>query len=282
MKELYEISGISKQSLYKYRLKLQKEIKEKEQVKNLMEKYRKEHKRMSCRKIYFREKEKSNICFGRDRFEKIAFSLGYKVRQKRNVMKTTWGQRVNVYPDLVTGTTINNINQVFQCDIFYLKIGNKNYYAVTIVDIYSRVLLSLHISTSLQAKEIVKAIKKLLKSRDKKAIEFCIFHTDTGSQFISKEVQDLLKSLNMRQSMCDIAQKNAYVERLQGILKYEYLFENNLTDRNIHSITRKIIKLYNEERPHLSLKNKTPIEYEAYINQLNDDKRPKMKVYDWN
>ncbi len=85
----------------------------------------------------------------------------------------------------------------------------------------------------------------------------------------------------MQASMCDIAQKNSYVERVQGTLKYEYFFENKLTKTNINKISKKIMKLYNEERPHINLGYKSPVDFEKYIEKLEDNERPVLKVYQW-
>jgi len=282
MKDLHSVSGVSKQSMYKYR-KSKKLAKEQEiLVCRAMENMRKEHKKLSSRKIYKVQKELLNIKIGRDKFEQIAFSYGYRVKRKRNVMKTTWGQRVEVYPDLVSGKEINGINQVFQSDIFYLKIQGEDYYGVTIEDIYSRRLLSLHISKSMRAEENIKALKKVLKVRNKESLIGCIFHSDTGSQYISNIQKSLLTELGMKKSMCDIAQKNAYVERIQGTLKYEYFFENKLTKKNIACVSNKIMKLYNQERPHINLDYKTPAEFEKYIQKLKEKDRPVLKIYQWN
>lgn len=282
MKDLHSVSGISKQSMYKYRKHKELSAKQETLVCQAMENMRKGHKKMSSRKVYTKQKALLEIKIGRDKFEQIAFSNGYRVKQRRNVMKTTWGQRVEVYPDLISGIEINDINQVFQSDIFYLKVEGEHYYGITIEDIYSRRLLSLHISQSMKAEEIVKAVKKVYKVRLKESLKSCIFHSDTGSQYISNIVKELLTELGMRRSMCDIAQKNAYVERIQGILKYEYFFENKLTKNNIIRVSNRIMKLYNEERPHISLGYRTPVEFEEYIKNLNKEEHPVLKVYQWN
>ena len=282
MKDLHSVAGISKQSMYKYRKHKELSAKQEALVCQAMENMRKGHKKMSSRKVYKKQKALLDIKIGRDKFEQIAFSNGYRVKQKRNVMKTTWGQRVEVYPDLITGIEINDINQVFQSDIFYLNVEGEHYYGITIEDIYSRRLLALHISQSMKAEEIVKAVKKVYKIRLKESLKSCIFHSDTGSQYISNIVKELLTELGMKRSMCDIAQKNAYVERIQGILKHEYFFENKLTKNNIIRVSNKIMKLYNEERPHISLGYRTPVEFEEYIKKLNKEERPVLKVYQWN
>lgn len=76
-------------------------------------------------------------------------------------------------------------------------------------------------------------------------------------------------------------QQNAYVERVQGSLKYEYFFESLLTEKNITRMASKIMKLYNDERPHQSLNNKTPKQFESMIEQLERTERPKMKIFNW-
>jgi transposase InsO family protein len=281
MKDLHAVSGVSKQSLYKYRKSKEKVLAQEELVCQAMEEMREEHKKMSSRKVYHVKKDALDIRIGRDKFEQIAFSYGYRVKQKRNVVKTTWGQRVEVYPDLVSGLKINNINQVFQSDIFYLEVEGEHYYGVTIEDIYSRRLVSLHVSQSMRAEENIKALKKVLKVRKKVDLIDCIFHSDRGTQYISTAQKKLLEELKMKKSMCDIAQKNAYVERVQGTLKHEYFYENKLTKKNIQSVSRKIMRLYNEERPHLSLGKRTPIEFEQYIKNMKEEDRPILEVYQW-
>ena len=59
----------------------------------------------------------------------------------------------------------------------------------------------------MRAEENIKALKKVLKVRNKESLKGCIFHSDTGSQYISNIQKKLLTELGMKKSMCDIAQK---------------------------------------------------------------------------
>lgn len=279
--DLYAVAGISKQAMYKYRNAEHAHHKQEKLVQAAMEKMRQDHKKMSSRKVYAKQKEAFKIEVGRDKFERIAFAQGYRVKRKRQVHKTTWGQRVEVYPDLVSGTTIDNIDQVYQSDIFYLKVADKDYYGVTIIDIYSKRLVSLHLSQTLRAIENITALKKVLKSKTKAALNGCIFHSDRGTQYISKAQKELLKSLGMKISMCRMPQQNAYAERVQGSLKYEYFFEFLLTEKNITRMASKILRIYNDERPHQSLHNKTPKQFELMIEQMKEAERPKLKIFEW-
>lgn len=275
------MAGISKQSLYKYRRQEKAFAEQQNMVVDAMVKMRKNHKKMSSRKVYAFKKKTFELKIGRDKFEQLAFANGFKVKHKKQTHKTTWAQKEEVYPDLVSGSVFNNINQVYQSDIFYLKVADKDYYGVTIIDAYSKRLVALHLSKSLKAHENVAALKKVIKLKSKTALKGCIFHSDRGSQYISKVQKALLKSLEMPISMCKMPQQNAYAERVQGSVKYEYFFEYLLTEENITRQAAKIMRLYNDERPHQSLKNKTPKEFEEMIEKLSEENRPKMKVYDW-
>jgi hypothetical protein len=85
----------------------------------------------------------------------------------------------------------------------------------------------------------------------------------------------------MKGSMCLLPQENAYVERAQGSLKHEYLYESDLNKRNLNSKANKILNLYNDFRPHSSLGMMTPSAFEQYIHTLDENSRPEMKVYQW-
>ncbi|MDP3013361.1 MAG: DDE-type integrase/transposase/recombinase, partial [Candidatus Subteraquimicrobiales bacterium] len=234
MKDMYAIADISKQALWQHNKRQEEASRITSGVVEMINKVRINHKRMGCRRIYYTSKE--SLPIGRDRFEQIGFANCFKLRFKRNVMKTTWSQRVEVYPNLIEGMVLNGINQVWQSDIFYLKVEGVDYYGVSIEDVYSRRLLALHLSKSLDAGQNVKALKKALKVRKKSNLISCIFHSDRGGQYISDSHKTLLKGAGMKISMCKMPQENAYVERVQGTLKHEYLFEHNLTEDNLHKM----------------------------------------------
>jgi transposase InsO family protein len=279
MKDIYQIAGISKQAYHKYLQRSAWSYKVQHEVIANFNQIRKSHPRMSCRKMYHVKGYRFPV--GRDLSELIGFANGFKVRKIRNPVKTTWSQRVEVYPNLIEGLVINNVNQVWQSDIFYLNFYGKNYYVVVIQDIYSRYLLALHVSNSLNAEQNVRALKKAFKTRGVDAVRGCIFHSDRGSQYISKQHKDLLKEYGMRISMCKLPQQNAYVERLNGILKHEYYYAGQRRSQDVRSYTKRIQRLYNYQRPHEELNNKTPHDFEEQIDAMVDTQRPKLSVYEW-
>ena len=52
--------------------------------------------------------------------------------------------------------------------------------------------------------------------------------------------------------------QNALAERINGILKQEFLMEKCNTGKELNTLIAEAIEVYNNKRPHLSLKMKTP------------------------
>jgi len=279
MKDLYAVAGITKQALWKHKKRQEIVDSTTRQIVEKIKDIRKRHKRMGCRHMYFACNE--TLPVGRDAFEQIGLANGFRVKRKRNAMKTTWSQRVEIYPNLVEGLTINGINQVWQSDMFYIKIEGQNCYGVTIMDVYSRKLLALHISKSLSAVQLKAAMKKALKARSGQEIRGCIFHSDRGSQYISSSHKKLLNDQGIKSSMCLVPQENAYVERVQGTMKYDYLEPFELREKNLRYMMPKIIRYYNQERPHSSLNMMTPDNFEHLLAVLPENLRPEMTIYKW-
>ena len=52
--------------------------------------------------------------------------------------------------------------------------------------------------------------------------------------------------------------QNALAERINGILKMEFLLERPADLSQARRMVKESVQIYNEERPHLSLKMQTP------------------------
>jgi len=279
MSELYDIAGISKQALWKYNQRQLYVGVTTEHIVDIMTDLRVRHKRMGCRSMYYATTKKISV--GRDNFERIGFANGFKLKRKQNKQKTTWSQRVMIFPNLIEGKVLNDINQVWQSDIFYIKIEGRDYYGISIEDVYSRRLLALHFAKDIRAVQVERALRKALQVRKGMDISGCIFHSDRGSQYISELVTQLLNNNYMQISMCKLPQENSYVERVQGTIKHQYLFEMNLKEKNLFRQAVKIMRYYNNERPHSNLQMNTPVGFEKMVENMSIEDRPKMQIFKW-
>jgi transposase InsO family protein len=183
------------------------------------------------------------------------------------------------YPNLIKGLVLTNKNQVIQTDITYFIIGEEHYYLVFIIDVYTRLIIGYNVSRTLKATENIKALQMGIKMRQQTDdnLENMIHHSDKGSQYIDKDYLDLLQQHKIIISMCDYAWENAYTERINRTIKEEYLETMEIND---FAALKKAVYLYNHERPHQSIQQMTPVQFEQYIKSIDENQRPRMKLYE--
>nr|WP_242689300.1 integrase core domain-containing protein [Pedobacter sp. SYSU D00535] len=88
-----------------------------------------------------------------------------------------------------------------------------------------------------------------------------IHHSDRGVQYCSEQYVKLLQDYQIQISMTENGdpKENAIAERINGILKQEYLNYYRATDlADGRILLEKAIELYNTERPHMSNGMLTP------------------------
>ena len=110
----------------------------------------------------------------------------------------------------------------------------------------------------------LKALKMALKDRE--PWEYPIHHSDRGLQYCSRVYTDLLRKEGLFISMTEIdhCAENAMAERVNGILKGEYLLDYKFkTKWQAQMCCYEAIRLYNTERPHMSLDYKYPNQVHA-------------------
>lgn len=161
------------------------------------------------------------------------------------------------YPYLLRGMNIWLPNQVWASDITYIKLSGGYVYLVTMIDLYSRKILSWRVSNTMDAQFCVSALEEAIALYGVPGI----FNTDQGSQFTSDAFVSVLESHGIRISMDSVnrALDNIFVERFWRSLKYEdiYLKDYRTMTELKDGLTR-YLRFYNSERYHQSLEYETP------------------------
>ena len=123
------------------------------------------------------------------------------------------------YPYLLKNITPSHPNRVWQTDITYLKLKNGYAYLSTLIDIYSRKVLSFELSNTLDPNFCINTVKKAVLKYGR---PYCV-NSDQGSQYTSIEFIELLKKENIKISMNSKgrALDNIFIERFFRSLKYE-------------------------------------------------------------
>lgn len=242
---------------------------------NIVDQIRSDHPTLSCRAMYFKIKP---VIMGRDAFEKMCMVYGYSIEQKRSMQRTTDSSGVIRFENLLIDFTLTDINQAFSSDITYFEIGDRFYYITFIMDCYSRRILGYSVSQRLTTEQTtLPALKDVIKVR-KYSIEVgVIFHSDGGGQYYDKEFLKLTQDYKMRNSMCEYAWENGKAERLNGIIKNNYLIHYAIKSfEQLQKCVDRAVYLYNNDRPHKSLNYKTPVEFENNLLLLYQQTKPTM------
>ena len=162
-----------------------------------------------------------------------------------------------VYPYLLGGLSMAQVNQVWCADITYIPMPKGFLYLVAIMDWHSRAVLAWQLSNTLGADFCVEAVEEALARYGKPEI----FNTDQGCQFTSSEFTGVLERGGITISMDGKGRcmDNIFVERLWRSLKYEEVYLHAYASvAEAKAGIGAWLRFYNEERPHQSLGYRTP------------------------
>jgi putative transposase len=272
LNKLYQSIGLSKQAFHQRMDRYLQERSIEEQILMLVYRIREDHPTMGLRDIYFKI---TPIGIGRDRFEIFCKQSGLMVECTHNLRRTTDSSGVIRFENLLIGLVINKPNQVWQSDITYFELNERFYYITFIIDAFTRVIVGHAVSQRLKTEQTtLPALQKAIKSRIDlmKNNNALIFHSDGGGQYYDKDFLELTKKYKIKNSMCQYPWENGKAERINGIIKNNYLIHRiiNSFEQLQKEVDRSVL-LYNTEKPHIKLQRKSPIQFEnEYLCQTND------------
>lgn len=236
---------------------------------------RADHPTMSCRAMYYKIGPEK---MGRDAFERFCHLLGYQSGRVNNSRRTTDSSGVIRFENLLENLILTGLNQAWSSDITYYEVNDRFYYITFIMDCYSRMILGWRVSKRLTTEDTtLPALRQALAFRENKVPEDMIFHSDGGGQYYDKEFLKCTQEHKIRNSMCEMAYENGKAERLNGIIKNNYLKYCNInTFEELKKNVDRVVALYNVEKPHKALKYKTPLSFENNLLILHQQTKPTM------
>ena len=275
LNKMYKICHISKQGFHKYYERRNRHGEEQEYLIDLIRQIRKDHPTMCCRAMYYKI---NPVFMGRDRFESLCRAHGFTAKRKRSGRRTTDSTGVRRFDNLMTDLELTWIDQVWSSDITYFEIDGSYSYLTFIIDNYSRRILGYNISNRLLTKQTtIPALEMALKTRKRKVPAGVIFHSDGGGQYYDKDFLSLTKKFRMRNSMCEYAYQNGKAERVNGVIKNNYLRHWSISNlKNLVRAVDRAVRLYNEDKPHFCLDRMTPVAFEEKILKLNMQNKSTM------
>ena len=259
-----KLLGISRQAVYQREKRIRQRVIELAPVKDMVLELRRFMPRIGTRKLYFLLKPRFNeqgIKLGRDSFFDYLRECRLLVTPRKSYTKTTNSKHwMRAHPNQLEGLEIERSEQVFVSDITYVETGEGVHYLSLVTDAYSRKIMGYELSDNMRAESVVKALRRAVRQRQTQ--KPLIHHSDRGLQYCSRIYQEELKQHNIKPSMTDgyDCYQNALAERVNGILKQEFLLYRCQTASELKRLISESIDIYNRMRPHLSLGMKTPEE----------------------
>lgn len=267
--------GLDRQVYYRRikRTKSRQSIAQK--VVSLVQEIRTVQPRLGTRKLYYLlYNELQSLKIGRDKFFTILGANHLLITPKRTYHTTTKSHhRFRKHPNIIKDLNIYRPNQVWVSDITYIGKREKPCYLSLITDAYSKKIIGYKVSNTMCTTHVVEALKMAQKQRN--TIEKLIHHSDRGVQYCSDEYQYYLSKFKINCSMTENSDpyENAIAERINGILKQEFMIDSYHLDLpSMKELVKEAIDIYNNDRPHCSNHMLTP-------NQMHVKPNIKFKTY---
>ena len=191
---------------------------------------------------------------------------------KRRFIKTTDSQHLyRVYPNLLKGLEITDMNQLWVADITYIRILTGFVFLAVMLDVFSRRVVGWALAKRIDHRLTLEALRMALRTRKPRA--GLIHHSDQGVQYACTQYVEELEEHEVCISMSAKGNPydNAYAESFFKTLKNEevHLWEYESFTDVVERIPEFIEQVYNRKRVHSGIQYLPPEEFEAILQDVH-------------
>lgn len=149
-------------------------------------------------------------------------------------------------------------NQVWSMDFMHDQLEDgRSFRLLNVIDDFNREALGIEVDFSLPSQRVIRALKEIIGWRGKPAAIRC----DNGPENISETVRQWAREWGIRFEYIQPGkpQQNAYVERFNRTVRYEWLSQYHWSDlEEVRLYSTNWMWMYNNERPNMALGGITP------------------------
>ena len=150
------------------------------------------------------------------------------------------------------------INQVWSMDFMHDQLEDgRTFRLFNVIDDFNREAIGMEVDFSLPSERVIRELKQIISWRGRPQVIRC----DNGPEYISSAIQNWASEWGIRLEYIQPGnpQQNAYVERFNRTVRYEWLSQYYWSDlAEVQDFATKWMWSYNHDRPNMALGGFTP------------------------
>lgn len=235
------------ESCYRYEAKLNSDN---DLIANLLIGLTEANRNWGFKLCYFHLRNVKMLKFNHKRVYRIyrELELNLRIKPKRRLKRAK--------PDKLL--VPNRVNQVWSMDFMNDSlIDGKKFRTFNVIDDFNREGLCIEADYSLPSARVIRALDQVIEWRGKPKVIRC----DNGPEYISGNLLEWATNNDIKIEFIQPGkpQQNAYVERYNRTVRYEWLSQNIFEDiEEVQEMATKWLWTYNNERPNMALGGITP------------------------
>ena len=154
-------------------------------------------------------------------------------------------------------------------DITYIWTGGGFVYLASVMDLYSRKIISWTLGETLEAKWVLEAVEKAKEER--RVRQPLVIHSDRGVQYTCRDYEEATEGMERSYSTKASPWDNACIESFHALIKREWISRFRIMDYNqaYRLVFEYIEAFYNTVRIHSHCGYRSPSEYEKqYLERM--------------
>ena len=205
----------------------------------------------------------------------ISESSVYRILKERGLITAPAHILLSAANEYINKTS--RVNEMWQTDFTYFLIkGWGWYYLSTILDDYSRRIITFRLCESMTAPDVMDTVNDAIEVTGLSRNQMPRLLSDNGSCYISGEFRKYLSSIGIKQingKPCH-PQTQGKIERYHRSMKNIVKLDNYYSPEDLLIAIAKFVDYYNNERYHESLNNLTPADvYFGRADKILEERR---------